>query len=174
MDQKDAARHAREMANGIASIYQSEGLQPASNRMQQFHNAAFAHVFELIPDTALATVVSLTEDEGQPILVAIDGQQFYKLFFEAFEFRSDDVPITTCEMTRIDPSRGYVRVEAQYDPSAPATAPRRETAWTFGIDERFNLTFNTRFDPGDVMDETEKFARGLASALGWDIPEASG
>ena len=167
MEQRDAARHAREMANAVASVYQNEGYQPDTNRMQQFHNAAFAHAFEFLPDTALATVVSLTEAEGQPLLVAIDGEQFYKLFFEGFEFRSEDVPMTICEMTRIDPARGYVRVDAQYDPSSSSSAPRRQAVWTFGIDERFNLTFQTSFDPEDEIDEREKFARALASAMGW-------
>jgi hypothetical protein len=70
-------------------------------------------------------------------------------------------------MTQIDPARGYVRVDAQYDPTASGSAPRRKTAWTFGIDERFNLTFQTHFDAEDEIDEREKFARALASAMGW-------
>jgi hypothetical protein len=158
------------MASAIASVYQNEGYTATPTRLQQFHGAAFDHAFEFIPGTALATVVALNEAEGQPLLVAIDGKQFYKLFFDSFEFGSDDVPITICEMTQIDPARGYVRVDAQYDPTAPGTSPRRQTAWTFGIDERFNLTFQTRFDAEDAedeVDEREKFARALASAMGW-------
>lgn len=166
MEQGDAARSAREMARAIASVYQNEGQTPGRNRIEQFHNAAFAQAFEFIPDTALATVISLSEADGLPLLVAIDGKQFYKLYFGDFAFQSDDVPVTICEMTEIVPERGYVKVEAEYDPTT-AEAPTRLTSWTFGIDDRFNLSFQTRFDPEDEVDERERFARALATAMGW-------
>ena len=168
--QGDAARHAREMASAIATVYQNDGYAPDKNRIVQFHDAAFSQAFEFIPDTALATVVSVTDAGSLPLLVAIDGQQFYKLLYDDFELRSNDVPITVCEMTRIEPEKGYVRVETQYDPSSAASAPTRLTGWTFGIGERFNLTFQTRFDPEDEIDQGEKFARALAAAMGWNRP----
>lgn len=166
MVQRDAAKRAREMASAVASVYQAEGYTPDSGRMEQFHSAAFSQAYEFIPDSALSTVISLTEAESLPLLVAIDGQQFYKLFFGEFEFESSDMPITVCEMTKVKPEVGYVKAEVQYERTPPAP-PSRLTGWTFGIDDRFNLTFTTRFDSEDEADDAEKFARALATAMGW-------
>jgi hypothetical protein len=53
------------MASAIASVYQNEGFEPESNRLQQFHNAAFDDAYEFIADMAVATVVPLSDAEGQ-------------------------------------------------------------------------------------------------------------
>jgi hypothetical protein len=171
MEQGDATTRAGEMASAIAVVYQNAGYSLDDNRREQFHGAAFWHAFEFIPDTALTTVVSITEDDGLPILVAIDGQKFYKLAFAEFEWRSDDVPITICEMTQIDPANGYVRAVSQYDPTSAPKALNRTTSWTFGIDGRFTLAFNTGVSPRRGVDPAETFARALARALGWQFSE---
>ncbi len=171
MEQGNATTHAGEMASAIASVCENAGYVLDDNRREQFHGAAFWHAFEFIPDTALATVLSMTEDDGLPLLVAIDGQRFYKLGFSEFEWRGDDIPTTICEMTQIDPASGYVRIESLYDPTSAPKALNRTTSWTFGIDGRLTLTFNTQVSPHGGVDPQETFAHALAGALGWQFSE---
>jgi hypothetical protein len=153
------------MAEGIAGTYRNVGAMPEGARIKQFEQAAFNQAFELIPNGALATVIALTEDDGLPMLVAVEGRQLYKLVFGEFDLRSDDVPATFCEMVNLDPAICAASAESIYAEAAPPEAPTRVTIWKFQIGT-FGFHMETRFFP-DRKEEGEAFAPPLAGAMGW-------
>jgi hypothetical protein len=153
------------MAEAVAATYQNVGAMPEGARIKQFEQAAFNQAFELIPNGAVATVIALTEDDGLPMLVAVEGRQLYKLVFGEFELRSDDIPATFCEMINLDPAICTASAESIYAEAAPQDAPTRGTIWKFQIGN-FGFHMETRFFP-DRQEEGETFAQALAGAMGW-------
>lgn len=153
------------MGEGVAGFYRNVGAMPEGARIKQFEEAAFNQAFELIPNGAAATVISLTENDGLPMLLAVEGTQLYKLVFGEFELRSDDVPATFCEMVNLDPAICTASAESIYAEAAPPEVPTRVTIWKFKIG-KFGFHMETRFFP-EREEEGEAFAQALAGAMGW-------
>ena len=165
MEKADAERVARRMAEAVAGTYRNVGAMPEGARIKQLELAAFNHAFELIPNGAVATVITLTEEDGLPMLVAVEGKQLYKLVFGNFDLRGDDVPATFCEMVNLDPAICSASAESIYAEAAPPGSPTRVTVWKFQIGQ-FHLNMESQFSP-DQGEEGDIFAHALAGAMGW-------
>lgn len=131
MEQAEAVHHARRMTEAVATFSQNQGVAPETSRMEEFHNAAFSQAFEFIPNGAVAIVITTTEEEGLPMLVAVHGQQLYKLVFGEFDLRGDESPPTLCEMLNLTPENCTVVIETLYAAAAPPGRATRIADWNF-------------------------------------------
>lgn len=165
MEQGIAIRLGQEMANGIAALYHDEGHPIGQDRLDKFKAAAIYHAYEFIPDEADAIVLTVG---GLPLLVAAQGDRFYKLGFAPFELEDDGTPETICEMVRIRPELASLTVQAVYEQTV-ANVLTRTSEWAFSIDGNNFLSFVSERSTGREPGEAERFARSLAEAMGWGI-----
>jgi hypothetical protein len=167
MDQETAARLSREMAQVIAGLYRDEQVPVGQDLLDRFKSAAFYQAYEFIPDGAPAIVLSA--EEG-PLLVAVEGDRFYKLSFADFVMTEVTIPATVCEMQRIRPEVATLSVQTLYQQIA-AGVMARITTWAFSLDGGASaLAFKSEQVYQREQSEQERFARALTAALDWPGP----
>jgi hypothetical protein len=157
---------SQQMANGIASLYQTAALPVGRARLDEFKSAAFYQAYEFIPDGA--TAIALTVD-NLPTLVAVEEDRFYKLAFTPFELTDSEVPSTVCEMVRIRPEVASVGVGTTYYQASPSLLTRT-TGWAFRLDDKNHISFESQHSPEGQETTEERFARVLLAAVGWGSP----
>jgi hypothetical protein len=165
VQQGTAIRLGQEMANGIATLFRREQHPIGDDRLDRFKNAAIYHAYEFIPDEADAIVLSV---DDLPLLVATQGDRFYKLGFASFEWEDAGTPETICEMVRIRPELASLTVQAVYEQTV-ANVLTRTSEWTFSVDGKNFLSFVSERSTGREPSEAERFARALAEAMGWGV-----
>jgi hypothetical protein len=167
MEQEAAIRFGQEMANGIATLFRREHHPIGDDRLNRFKSAAINHAYEFIPDEADAITLTV---EDSPLIVAVQGDRFYKLGFASFEWADDGTPETICSMVRIRTELASLTVQAVYEQTV-AGVLTRTSEWAFRVDgtaENF-ISFVTQHSTGQPASETERFARALAKAMDWGV-----
>ena|GEM_PF-4026221 len=152
------------MAEGIESLYRAEQIPVGQDQLDRFRDAAFYQAYEFIPDGAPALVLVV---EPGPLLMAVEGDRFYKMSFAEFDMTDVGIPATVCEMQRIRPEVATLSVQTLYRQIA-AGVTARITTWAFSLDGGASaLAFKSEQVANREQSEQERFARALTAALDW-------
>jgi len=176
-------RRAQQLAYTYASI---EGRTPCGKRRDDEYNGR--HYDEMKYAMALqlratvldsATAVALTrqprdpEGETTAVVAAVDERAMYVVECTALSPpsgpRALNATITTSRIP-LDPGASAVTIATTFG-SSFSGRPLHRNRWTFEVGGEL-LSFDSELVADSTGDEQEKFARALAKALGYDLPDS--
>lgn len=176
-------RRARELAYAYGSI---EAQTPCGKRRdddysgRHYEAMKYALALQLmatVPDAAVAVALKRqpVDPEGEPtaVVAAVDDRALYVVECAVLSPASAaSSPIPTIETSRIplDPSACRVSIATTLGSSFSGRR-LHNNRWTFELGDE-SLSFESERDTDSAGDAEERFARALAKALRYDVPES--